>query len=195
LKGSTENIKQEEMTDELLVSKIVAKNDTHLFSLLYDRYADKVYGKCLGFSKSPEEAQDMTHDVFVQLFVKLKTFKGKSKFSTWLYAFTYNFCLNYVQRKLKKEQEKFTSLNEDFHGSSAEEPEVSDAKIFEMKVDKLSKALELINPDDKAILLMKYQDDFSIQDIILALDIGESAVKMRLKRAKSKLIEIYHSLN
>jgi RNA polymerase sigma factor (sigma-70 family) len=153
-----------------------------------------VYGKCLGFSKSPEEAQDMTHDIFVQLFVKLKSFKGKSKFSTWLYAFTYNFCLNYLQRKLNKSKETFTELNEEYHGA-VNEPEVSDAEIFEMKVDKLSKALELINPDEKALLLMKYQDDFSIQDIILALDIGESAVKMRLKRAKSKLINFYHSLD
>ena len=194
MKESNTNTKKEELSDEDLVAKIVAKNDTHFFSILYDRYSDKVYGKCLGFSKSPEEAQDMTHDIFVQLFVKLKSFKGKSKFSTWLYAFTYNFCLNYLQRKLNKSKETFTELNEEYHGA-VNEPEVSDAEIFEMKVDKLSKALELINPDEKALLLMKYQDDFSIQDIILALDIGESAVKMRLKRAKSKLINFYHSLD
>ena len=102
--------------------------------------------------------------------------------------------MNYLQRKLNKSKETFTELNEEYHGA-VNEPEVSDAEIFEMKVDKLSKALELINPDEKALLLMKYQDDFSIQDIILALDIGESAVKMRLKRAKSKLINFYHSLD
>lgn len=194
MKESLKNTKQEKQSDEDLVAKIVANNDTHFFSILYDRYSDKVYGKCLRFSKSPEEAQDMAHDIFVQLFVKLKSFKGKSKFSTWLYAFTYNFCLNYIQRKLNKSRDKFTELKEEYHGA-VNEPEVSDAEIFEMKVEKLSKSLELINPDDKALLLMKYQDDFSIQDIILALDIGESAVKMRLKRAKNKLINIYHSLN
>ncbi|WP_418644311.1 RNA polymerase sigma factor [Tenacibaculum insulae] len=71
------------LSDEALVSKIVEKNDTHLFAVLYDRYAGIVYNKCYGFSKNKEEAQDLTHDVFIRLFVKLRTFKGKSKFSTW----------------------------------------------------------------------------------------------------------------
>lgn len=90
--------------DELLVAQIVASNNTHLFALLYDRYSDKVFAKCLSFSKSTVEAQDLTHDILIQLFIKLRTFKGKSKFSTWLYSFTYNFCLNYVQRDQKKKE-------------------------------------------------------------------------------------------
>ena len=91
-------VKDSELDDSELISKIIAKNDTHLFAILYDRYAEKVYGKCLSFSKSAEEAQDLTHDIFIKLFLKLRTFKGESKFSTWLYSFTYNFCLNYIQK-------------------------------------------------------------------------------------------------
>ncbi|WP_435264158.1 RNA polymerase sigma factor [Tenacibaculum sp. nBUS_03] len=94
------------LSDEDLVKKIVEKNDTHLFAILYDRYAGVVYNKCYGFSKSKEEAQDLTHDLFIRLFVKLRTFKGKSKFSTWLYSFTYNFCVNYVQRNSAKKKKK-----------------------------------------------------------------------------------------
>jgi RNA polymerase sigma-70 factor (ECF subfamily) len=57
-------------------------------------------------------------------------------------------------------------------------------------VDRLELILEQIAPEDKAILLMKYQDDLSIKDIADALDISESATKMRLKRAKEKVIHI-----
>ncbi|MCQ0110033.1 RNA polymerase sigma factor [Zhouia sp. CL16] len=181
------------LTDEDLVGRIVKTNNTHLFAVLYDRYADVVYNKCLSFSKSTEEAQDLTHDVFVHLFVKLRTFKGKSKFSTWLYSFTYNFCVNYVQRELKKRKEKFIS-SEEMGYFSGESVEISDEDIFDLKSDKLEKALKLIDPDAKMILLMKYQDDFSIKEIKESLDIGESAVKMRLSRAKSRLIEIYKNL-
>ena len=60
------------LTDEELVAKIVQSNDTHLFAVLYDRYASLVYNKCYGFANSKEEAQDLTHDVFIRLFVKLK---------------------------------------------------------------------------------------------------------------------------
>jgi len=60
-----------------------------------------------------------------------------------------------------------------------------------MRVDKLKKAMELISPDEKMILLLKYQDYLTIKEIVSVLGIGESAVKMRIKRAKDKLIQVY----
>src|SRR5690606_9571887 len=75
---------------------------TELFGVLYDRHAPKVYNKCLGILKDPVEAQDLTHDIFVHLFVKLRTFTGNSKFTTWLYSLTYNFCINYIQRDAER---------------------------------------------------------------------------------------------
>lgn len=184
-------IKDTELEDSELVSKIVARNDTHLFAVLYDRYAELIYGKCLSFSKSPEEAQDLTHDIFIKLFLKLRTFKGESKFSTWLYSFTYNFCLNYVTRDQKKKKEKFTPL---IHENYNIEDEITDEDIYQMKAEKLMLSLGKIAPDDRMILLMKYQDDFSIHDIQKGLNIGESAVKMRLKRAKERLIMAYNEI-
>jgi RNA polymerase sigma-70 factor (ECF subfamily) len=72
--------------------------------------------------------------------------------------------------------------------------EVPDESLYEMKADKLKKALELIAPEDKSIMLLKYQDGASIKDLVGIMEIGESAVKMRLKRAKEKLLEIYNTL-
>ena len=86
------------LSDNELIQKIVKTNDPNLFAVLYDRYVNMVYNKCYGFATSKEEAQDLTHDVFIKLFVKLRTFKGTAKFSTWLYSFTYNFCVNYITR-------------------------------------------------------------------------------------------------
>ena len=77
-----------------------------LFEVLYDRYATMVYNKCYGFANGVDEAKDLTQDVFLRVFIKLASFKGKSKFSTWLYAFTYNHCVNYVNRNTAKKFEK-----------------------------------------------------------------------------------------
>lgn len=188
-----ESIDVKKISDEDLVRKIVEKNDTHLFAVLYDRYAGVVYNKCYGFSKSKEEAQDLTHDVFIRLFVKLRTFKGKSKFSTWLYSFTYNFCVNYVQRNKEKKKERVTVVTDEIREESNID-DIDDATLFELKSDKLAKALEMISPLEKMILLMKYQDEMSIKDISIGLDLGESAVKMRLKRAKEKVVKAYNEL-
>ena len=99
------------LTDEMLVEAIVKTNDTLLFEVLYDRYATMVYNKCYGFANGADEAKDLTQDVFLRVFVKLGSFKGKSKFSTWLYAFTYNHCVNYVTRNTAKKFEKKSKPN------------------------------------------------------------------------------------
>lgn len=180
------------MSDEELISKIISTNDSYLFSQLYDRYVGVVYNKCLGFSKSKEEAQDLTHDIFLKLFVKLRSFKGKSKFSTWLYSFTYNHCVNYVQRDSEKKKPKVPI---DVYLDTFTTEEVSDDDLFSLKAKKLKFVLEKIDVNDKVILLLKYQDDLSIKEIQSILGIGESAVKMRLKRAKEKVIVIYNNLS
>lgn len=177
-------------TDEDLVKAIVQKNDTLLFEILYDRYASLVYNKCYGFARDADEAKDMTQDVFLKLFVKLASFKGKSKFSTWLYAFTYNHCVNYVTRNTAKKFEKQSVDYKDIENISDDEEE--DNSFLNMRVDKLKVALELISPEEKMILLLKYQDFLSIKEIESVLDIGESAVKMRIKRAKDKLVTVYN---
>ena len=181
------------LTDEELVFKIIETNNSQLFAILYDRFFKVVYHKCYGFAKCKEEAEDLTHDVFIRLFTKLKTFKGTAKFSTWFYSFTYNFCVNYVQRNAYKKKEKFTIVTDVIKDNDVSE-KLENAQLLALKSEKLARALELIAPKDKMILLMKYQEDISIREIKETLVIGESAVKMRIKRAKHKVVSIYAEL-
>ncbi|MBT8235931.1 MAG: RNA polymerase sigma factor [Flavobacteriaceae bacterium] len=181
-----------DLTDLELVERITKDNNTMLFGVLYDRYVKMVYNKCYGFARSEDEAEDLTQDVFLLLFVKLKSFQGRSKFSSWLYSFTYNFCVNYVNRnKERKMSDKSSPIEKSEHKVREE---ISDDSLFEMRSEKLQRALDLIDPDDKKILLLKYQDDVSIKELQSLLEVGESAVKMRLKRAKSRILETYNTL-
>ncbi len=182
------------MTDEELVQFIVHNGNTSLFGILYDRYGQKVYQKCLGFAESRDAAEDLTQDVFVKLYLNLKSFRGESKFSTWLYSFTYNHCVNYSKSILKRQRDNVELQEEAMYVSTADE-EVTDEEIFSLTVGKLQEALGLIDPEDKIVLLMKYQDDKSIKEIAQLLELGESAVKMRLHRAKKKIVELYNSLS
>ena len=179
------------LSDEALVKAIVKNNDTLLFEVLYDRFATMVYNKCYGFAKDEDEAKDLTQDVFLKLFVKLASFKGQSKFSTWLYAFTYNHCVNYVTRNTAKKFEKKSISSEYVDIENIGEDIDSTREFDNMRADNLKIVMDLISPEEKMILLLKYQDNLSIKELSEALDIGESAVKMRLKRAKEKLVQKY----
>ncbi|WP_324025659.1 sigma-70 family RNA polymerase sigma factor [Maribacter sp. BPC-D8] len=184
--------KNEDYTDLELVERIVSNNDSMLFGVLYDRYSKLVYNKCLGFAKSNKEAEDLTQDIFLMLYVKLGSFKGNSKFSTWLYSFTYNFCVNYVNRNKER---KIDDNSVKFDVQEDVPVEVTDDLLLQMQVDKLKEALELIAPEDKTILLLKYQDGASIKELEDILELKSSAIKMRLKRAKAKVTEMYKTLN
>ena len=98
-----------------------------------------------------------------------------------------------MQRNAFKKKEKVTVVTDIIKDDDVSE-EIEDAQLFELKSEKLAKALALMDPKDKMILLMKYQDDMSIKEIKEALGIGESAVKMRIKRAKQKVISVYGEL-
>lgn len=151
------------ISDEELVKTIVIDRDTALFGVLYDRYAKMVYNKCYGFSKTQKEAEDLTQDIFLSLFVKLASFEGRSKFSTWLYSFTYNFCVNYVNRdKGRKISDKSNSIAE----REIDLPmEVTDESLLALQVSKLKKVLDMIPAEDKSLLLLKYQDGVSIREL------------------------------
>ena len=67
-----------------------------------------------------------------------------------------------------------------------------DSEIKETNVFRLKEVMERLSAEDKSILMMKYQDDLSIRDICNILDKTESAVKMKILRAKEKFLKIYH---
>lgn len=128
-------------------------------------------------------AQDATQEIFTKIFLNLSRFAEKSKFSTWVYSITYNYCIDFLRRKKKQidifsdEMEKLPELADE---------ETSDKELLEMEIDKLKTVLDNIPPGDRAILLMKYQDEMSIKEIADILDKTESAIKMKIKRAKAK---------
>lgn len=69
--------------------------------------------------------------------------------------------------------------------------DIDDTRLFQLKSEKSERVLALIAAKERMILLMKYQDDLSIKEISEKLEIGESAVKMLVKRAKQKVICLY----
>ena len=182
------------LTDELLVELIVSSKDPLLFKVLYERYIFKVVNTCLSFSNNNQEAEDICQDIFLKLLDKIHTFKGASKFSTWFYSFTYNHCVNYFHRNKVKKFEKNTSNIEQICNEVIAQS--SDEDLVQMiKLEKLNEALELIPFEDKQILILKYQEFKSVKDLMDLHNAGESAIKMRLKRAKEKLLGVYNVVN
>lgn len=175
------------MTDEEAVEHYLKTQNVNYFNLIYDRYTNKVYAKCISMLKDNEAAEDATQEIFVKILLSLSRFTGKSKFSTWIYSITYNYCIDMIRRE-KKDIE--VAVN-DFSRIDHEDDNIFDAEILETNISRLRVVLNHMNAEDKSILMMKYQDDLSIREICDMLNKTESAVKMKILRAKEKFIKIY----
>lgn len=175
-----------DLSDVEIIKKLRQDNRSDLFSILYGRYHKKVLNKCFSFVKNRELAGELAEDIFSKTYEKLSSFKEKSSFSSWLYSITYNHCIDYLREKKKLHYPEWNRQNE--------LPEIideSEESISVINYENLLIVLELIHPEEKALLLMKYQDDLSIKDICTALRISENAAKMRLKRARTRVFYLY----
>jgi RNA polymerase sigma-70 factor (ECF subfamily) len=180
-------VKKQQLTDEEVIDKYLATQSSVYFSILYDRFITKVYSKCISLLKDEVKAQDAAQEIFIKIFTNLAKFNRKSKFSTWVYSITYNFCIDVI-RKSKKQSKLFS--DEEAEGQEIIE-EVDDKVLLEMELDRLKIVLDLLNVDDKAVLIMKYKEGLSIKDISEVFDKTESAIKMKIKRAKHKCQLMY----
>jgi len=183
------NIDLKNLTDEEIVDLIRETNDEKYISILYGRFSNKIYRRAISFVKEANLAQDLTHDVFMKILLNIGSFKGKSKFSTWVYSITYNYCIDYLR---KRQKERIKANNYSNETSDLEEEDAEEFEsLREMKVERLMELMEMVTDHDKMILLMKYQDNMSIKDIQGVFEISESAVKMRINRAKGKIKKLY----
>ena len=100
------NLTNPEATGELSENQAVRLaqgGDPKGFERLYQLHGQRVYGLCLHLVKDPTEAEDLTHDAFVQTFRKIHTFRGDSLFSTWLHRLTVNIVLMAFRTKKHSE--------------------------------------------------------------------------------------------
>ncbi len=173
-------------SDEELVRLIIQENKNSLFEVLYKRYYCKVVDKCYSFIKNRHQAEDFANDILSKAYEKLPGFKGNALFSSWLYSITYNYSIDYL--RLKK---KLHYPNWNLENGIPDIIDESETDLQDLSYDNLMKIMEMIHPEEKALLIMKYQDNLSGKQIATTLRISEDAVKMRLKRARTRVIYLY----
>ncbi len=171
------------MNDLEVIHTYLDTQASRCFRLLYERYAGKIYAKCLTLLKNEAWAEDATQEIFTKIFLNLTRFREKSKFSTWVYSITYNFCIDYLRRKKKQTSVLSDNLE---RAPDVADDEIPDKELLEMDLQELKVVLKKLPVNDSAILLMKYQDEMSIKDIAEVLNKTESAIKMQIKRAKER---------
>lgn len=167
--------------DEQQIIRWVQEGNHQAFSSLVDKYRDIVFSIALKVLRNREDAEEIAQETFIKAFQSIGTFKGNSKFSTWLYSITYNNCMS----ELRKKKISFASLEDvprreaidSLHGDNAEE----------IRVDCLQRALKDLPAGDYTLILLYYYEGQSIEEISTVTGLSESNVKIKLFRARKRL--------
>jgi RNA polymerase sigma-70 factor (ECF subfamily) len=170
-------------TDYELVQK-AANGNLAAFENIYQRYHRRAYSICLRMTQSTAEAEDLTQEVFIQLFRKMGSFRGESAFSTWLHRLTVNQVLMHF-RKRGVQVEKTTD-----DGDVPEQAVPGTENSTRMPVlDRIAidNAIKQLPPGYRTVFMLHDVEGFEHEEIarMLGLSIGTS--KSQLHKARLKL--------
>jgi RNA polymerase sigma factor (sigma-70 family) len=166
--------------DESLVRRAQA-GDARAFEVLYRTHVDRVYALCLRMSADRERAERLTQDTFVRCWEKLDTFRGESRFSSWLYRMTVNVVLN-DQRSRKRRHLKLESTGDlGRYGSTAP------GGRMEETID-VERALAGLPEAARTVLVLYGIEGYKYREIAEMTGLAEGTVKAQIHRAR-KLLE------
>lgn len=171
-------------TDDFSLCRLAAANNLAAFELLYQRYHRRTYSLCLRMTNSQTEAEDLTQEVFIQLFRKIGSFRGDSAFSTWLHRLTVNQVLMHFRRRSVKNEK----TSED--GEVPEQTVSGTENPNKMPViDRLAlnKAIEQLPPGYKKVFWLHDVEGYEHEEIARMLKLSVGTSKSQLHKARLKL--------
>jgi len=181
-----EDVTQAE-TDEQLVRKS-QQDDERAFGELVSRYESKVYSLALKMVRNPEDAEDVLQDTFLRAYRGIKSFKGNSTFSTWIYRITANSAL----MRLRKRQLPTVSIDD----ADEREAPINIADWAPGPVEQIlnqetqaamTEAIEALPPEFRQVFVLRDIEELSNAEVAEILDLSVAAVKSRLHRARLKV--------
>jgi len=196
--GRTEAVENAAAQERQLVRRAQA-GDVPAYEALLAKHQQRVFSVVGGILRRREDVEDVAQQVFVKAYFSLKRFDLRSAFSTWLYKIAVNECWDYLRKKkvrklvyeadMSDEQNRqLLAVNEQSFGA-LRSPEDAARRVEQQQL--VERLLSELDEQDAAMLVMKEVEGFSVEEIGESLGINVNTVKVRLFRARGKLVEVY----
>jgi RNA polymerase sigma factor (sigma-70 family) len=171
------------LSDDVTIKQCL-EGDVNAFSLLVEKYQHAVYGLCYHIVGNFADAQDLTQEVFVKIYVTLSRIKDPSKFASWLYRITVNACKRWLRDRRRMDDLPLEAIAQTSEDRSPEEHAEAEELCLSVR-----KAIASLSERNQLTVTLYYIDGLSYAEIGNFLSVSESAVKSRLHRARKQLKE------
>jgi len=171
-------------SDQIYIDKVL-QGDTNAFAYLINKYKDMVYTIAIKIVKSHEDAEEVAQDSFLKAYEKLDSFKGNSKFSTWLYTIAYRNSIT----KIRKKKVATSDIDEyvmDNYSEGSEFPQLEAIKNGEQQ-KYVREAIGRLPEKDALLITLFYMNESSVEEIEQITNLTQSNIKVKLFRARKKL--------
>jgi RNA polymerase sigma-70 factor (ECF subfamily) len=174
----------------------LAQNGTETaYEELIRRHQRRVFALVGSILRRREDVEDVVQQVFLKVFISLKHFDLRAAFSTWLYKITVNECWDYLRKKKVRPLVYESDLSEEQVSRldgivSADRPPDSPLERAEVK-ELLDWMLDKLPEQDRQLLVLKEMEGFSVHELAEILGLNVNTVKVRLFRARGRLIDVY----
>jgi len=169
----------EQQDDMYFVEQVLAGNK-QAFAFIINRYKNRIYAVVLRMVKNPEDAKDLVQECFIKVYGQLDKYDRKGSFASWIYRVSVNHCMDTFRKK-----QPHTVEYSDETGGGTLTPEV--IYLQKEKYKQLENLLSSLKKEDRLIVLLKYTNDLSYEDIGELLDIPVHTVANRIHRAKNQM--------
>ena len=156
------------------------------FEEIYKALSSFVYSVALRITNNADDTKEVTQDVFVKIYKNLKRFRFQSSFKTWIYRITANAALNTLKRSSRETGQRadcdiVLKSKDDRHT-------ITQGIDREVNRKLLSSLLDVLNPDQRACIVLREIEGLDYKEISTALNININTVRSRLKRARETLL-------
>jgi len=170
--------------DQVYIDRILS-GEVNAYTFLINKYKDMVYTIASKITRNHEDAEEVAQDTFMKAFQKLDTFKGDSKFSTWLYSIVYRTAISRIRKK-----EVSTLAIDDsviINHSTDKDHEHSHALKEEEQRYYVNKIINSLPETDAALITLYYLNENSVEEISEITGLSKSNIKVKLFRIRKKL--------
>jgi len=185
---------ESEVAQEVECIRRVQQGEGEAFGRLVERHQQRVFSIVFHLVRRRDEVEDLAQEIFFKAFRAIRSYNFQSSFATWVSRIAVNHCYDYLRKVRSSRLSYYSEMTEESARElerKAESPSTQGLDHGEKVAlrEFVGKLLERSPEDDRFILTLKELEDYSVEEIADLLKLKTSTVKVRLHRARKRMVE------
>jgi|AntRauTorcE11897_2_1112592.scaffolds.fasta_scaffold00087_27 RNA polymerase sigma-70 factor (ECF subfamily) len=182
----------EQIEDPDFIDRLNARDEA-AFKQLVNQHKDRVYNTCLGFLRNPHDAEDVSQEVFIQVFDSIGDFREEAQLSTWIYRIAVTKSLELIRYRNRKKRSGFFQALSSIFTEPDEQPDRSDGMHPGIQLENKQRAevlfgeIEKLTEKQRVAFTLQKVEGLSYQEVANVMEIKLPAVESLIYRAKENL--------